>query len=404
MYTVAMGRFLSRLRDDRLLCRISECWGVMETFSARLVPLLIALKIIYGSTQNANLTSDCLGATAMFTCTVSTPRVEWIAQPYFTVPIIDFANDPADIGRSRSNNFGPSEGITIRHTDIHPLTTVMEVQRNLINESFMFSCVPARINFVPLTSEAVTGEYITFSPSQVDILSIEQMCDASFQTGSIRVTISASQCVDEGVSDFIVNCSGSTCISESVDCPATDDVTLLTVTLSAGMCGSHEVNAYAVNRCADMISDPITMTVVPPTRIMSIEQVCGACFRNGHIGVTFSASECAYEGVTGFIVNCSGSTCISERVECPVVIDVSVLTDTLVGAKCGSHEVNEYAINRTSDPATRTVGAPIDECLLVLILLNISVMLIFACGIVIGVLSYYYCKKKAKLDKKTLEL
>ena len=64
--------------------------------------------------------------------------------------------------------------------------------------------------------------------------------------------------------------------------------------------------------------------------------------------------------------------------------------------------MNVYAINRTSDPATRTVGAPIDECLLVLILLIISVMLIIACGIVIGVLSYYYCKK-AKLDKKTLE-
>ena len=74
------------------------------------------------------------------------------------------------------------------------------------------------------------------------------------------MTISASQCVDEGVTDFIFNCSGSTCISESVDCPATDDVTLLTVTLSARMCGSHEVNAYAVNRCADMISDPITRT------------------------------------------------------------------------------------------------------------------------------------------------
>ena len=372
----------------------------METFTAGLVLLLIALKIIHASTQIANLTSDCLGATAMFTCTVSTPRLIWIAQPY--VPHVDFINGPNRIGVSISNSFGPSEGVTIRQTDIHPLRTVMEVQRNLINESFVFSCIPVITNLTRLTSEAVTGEYITFSPSQVDILSIEQMCDASFQTGSIRVTISASQCVDEGVSDFIVNCSGSTCISESVDCPATDDVTLLTVTLSAGMCGSHEVNAYAVNRCADMISDPITMTVVPPTRIMSIEQVCGACFRNGHIGVTFSASECAYEGVTGFIVNCSGSTCISERVECPVVSDVSVLTDTLVGAKCGSHEVNVYAINRTSDPATRTVGAPIDECLLVLILLIISVMLIIACGIVIGVLSYYYCKK-AKLDKKTLE-
>ena len=91
--------------------------------------------------------------------------------------------------------------------------------------------------------------------------------------------------------------------------------------------------------------------------------------------MTFSTSQCVYEGVTGFIVNCSGSTCISERVDCPAVNDVSVLTNTL-GAKCGSHEVNVYVVNRTSDPATRTVGAPTDECLLLLILLIISVIYI----------------------------
>ena len=141
-----------------------------------------------------------------------------------------------------------------------------------------------------------------------------------------------------------------------------------------------------------MTSDPTTRTAVPPIRIMSIEQTCGACFRNGSIRVTFSASQCAYEGVTGFIVNCSGSTCISERVECPATGNVSVLTNTL-GAKCGSHEVNVYVVNRTSDPATRTVGAPTDECLTLLV---VSVMLIVLyCFLIFGVLySHYYMKKK----------
>ena len=82
-------------------------------------------------------------------------------------------------------NFGPSDGIIIRHLGINPLTTVMEIQTNLINESFTSSCVPVLGNLTHLPSEAVTEEYIAFSPSQVDIMRIEQMCDASFMTGSI---------------------------------------------------------------------------------------------------------------------------------------------------------------------------------------------------------------------------
>ena len=74
--------------------------------------------------------------------------------------------------------------------------------------------------------------------------------------------------------------------------------------------------------------------------------------------MTFSVSQCAEEDVTGFIVNCSGSTCISERVECPPTINTTELT-VILGAKTGSHEVNVYAVNRCY-PATRTVDAPID--------------------------------------------
>ena len=81
-----------------------------------------------------------------------------------------------------------------------------------------------------------------------------------FKNGSIAVTISASQCVDEDVTYFIVNCSGSTCIPTRAQCPANGDV--LTVTLGSRS-GSHEVNVYAVNRC-DMISDLATRTIHAP--------------------------------------------------------------------------------------------------------------------------------------------
>ena len=95
---------------------------------------------------------------------------------------------------------------------------------------------------------------------------------------------------------------------------------------------------------------------------MTIEQTRDACFKDGSITVTFSAPQCVDEDVTGFIVNCSGSTCIPARVDCPATGDVTVFTVTL-RAKCGSHEVNVHTVNRCgmiSDPATRTVGAPWD--------------------------------------------
>ena len=93
---------------------------------------------------------------------------------------------------------------------------------------------------------------------------------------------------------------------------------------------------------------------------MSIEhlQPSGGCFKNRFLIVTFSATQCVEEDVTGFIVNCSGSTCISERVDCPPTVNITELTVTL-GARTGSHEVNVYAVNRCH-PATRTVDAPID--------------------------------------------
>ena len=68
----------------------------------------------------------------------------------------------------------------------------------------------------------------------------------------------------------------------------------------------------------------------------------GGCFRKGSIAVTLSASQCVDEDLTYFIVNCSGSTCISGRVECPASGDVSVT----LGSRSGSHEVNVYAVNR----------------------------------------------------------
>ena len=84
----------------------------------------------------------------------------------------------------------------------------------------------------------------------------------------------------------------------------------------------------------------------------------GGCFRNGSIAVTLSASPCVDEGVAYFTFNCSGSTCISGRVECPASGDVSVT----LGSRSGSHEVNVYAGNRCdniSDSATRTVSTPL---------------------------------------------
>ena len=93
---------------------------------------------------------------------------------------------------------------------------------------------------------------------------------------------------------------------------------------------------------------------------MSIEylQPSGGCFKNRFLIVTFSATQCVVEDVTGFIVNCTGSTCISERVDCPPNGSITELTAVL-GAMTGRHEVNVYAVNRCH-PATRTVDAPID--------------------------------------------
>ena len=76
------------------------------------------------------------------------------------------------------------------------------------------------------------------------------------------MTLSASQCADEYISGFMFNCSGSTCISGRVDCPASGARDVLTATLGSRS-GSHEVDVYAMNRC-DMISDPATRTIDVP--------------------------------------------------------------------------------------------------------------------------------------------
>ena len=95
----------------------------------------------------------------MLSCTVSTSRVQWIAQPFFTFGA-SFTNSKRDIGTSIINNVGPSGGIIIRHVDADPLLTVMLIQGNLINESFNVSCLPVHRGTL-LTNDAETEEYIS---------------------------------------------------------------------------------------------------------------------------------------------------------------------------------------------------------------------------------------------------
>ena len=106
------------------------------------------------------------------------------------------------------------------------------------------------------TCNCVSSVGFTVSPSPADIMSIRGGC---FRNGSIAVTLSGSQCVDEDITYFILNCSESTCIPLTVECPASGNIS---VTLGSRS-GSHEVNVYAVNRC-DMIGDFAARTVSAP--------------------------------------------------------------------------------------------------------------------------------------------
>ena len=94
----------------------------------------------------------------MFTCTVSTSRVEWIAEPYFSGSA-QFTNDPDENGVAISNDFGPSDGIIIRQVGTNPLMTVMMVQGNLINESFSAMCTPQLLDGTLLTNDTEEQEY-----------------------------------------------------------------------------------------------------------------------------------------------------------------------------------------------------------------------------------------------------
>ena len=97
----------------------------------------------------------------------------------------------------------------------------------------------------------------TDTPSQASITSILSGC---FDDGSIRVTLSASQCVNEDLTGFMFNCSGSTCFSDRVDCSAAGDELIVTF---GSRSGSHEVDVYAMNRCG-MIGDPVTTSINVP--------------------------------------------------------------------------------------------------------------------------------------------
>ena len=118
-----------------------------------------------GSAQIANLTRitqplTCPEEIALFTCTVSTSRVQWIAQPFFTSPV-SFSND-GNVNSdpiSEINDFGPSGGIIIRRVGDDPLLTVMVVQGNLINESFDVTCTPLS-GGVLMTNDTEIEEYI----------------------------------------------------------------------------------------------------------------------------------------------------------------------------------------------------------------------------------------------------
>ena len=116
-----------------------------------------------GSAQVANLTRitqplTCPEVIVVFTCTVSTPIVQWTAEPFFTTPE-PFSNAEHNIGTSTSNDVGPSGGIIIYQVEVDPLLTVMVVQGNLIDESFNVTCTPLS-GGVPFTNDAETEEYI----------------------------------------------------------------------------------------------------------------------------------------------------------------------------------------------------------------------------------------------------
>ena len=112
-------------------------------------------------TRNSSHLITCPGETAAFTCTVSTPSLLWTVPTYFEHDQ-EFLNDPTTIGRSVRNDFGPSNAITIHLAGAQPgpLTTVMVVQENLINQSFRVECTAQSHLGDPLTSDSETEEYI----------------------------------------------------------------------------------------------------------------------------------------------------------------------------------------------------------------------------------------------------
>ena len=109
--------------------------------------------------RNSSSLITCFEETAVFTCTVPTPRVEWIAEPYFSRSA-QFQNSPGANGIGIRNDYGPYEGIIVRQVDTSPLMTEMIIQGNLINESFNASCIPQFNNGILLTNETETEKYV----------------------------------------------------------------------------------------------------------------------------------------------------------------------------------------------------------------------------------------------------
>lgn len=90
-----------------------------------------------GLSQDVNLTRTpdgitCLDDIAVFTCSVSTQLVRWVAEPYISRNLnsISFANLSNRVGQTIVR--GPENAITITLVSLNPLTTTMNISGNLI--------------------------------------------------------------------------------------------------------------------------------------------------------------------------------------------------------------------------------------------------------------------------------
>lgn len=97
-----------------------------------------------GSSQAVNLTQNsdgitCHGETAVFTCTVSTPAVRWVAEPLVSRnrnPAL-FIGIPSAVGDVILR--GPDDVIIMTLVSVNPMVTTMTVSGNL-TEDLVVEC------------------------------------------------------------------------------------------------------------------------------------------------------------------------------------------------------------------------------------------------------------------------